>query len=83
MDTPAQLGELIGSLLVPVLILVIIVWPLVITWLVVRAFRDLHMISRALWAIHHAIQQPAHSAPVPLPAPPQHAGKVAMSQFGR
>jgi hypothetical protein len=48
-----------------------------------RFMRDVHQISKALWAIHHCIQHPAQAAAPPLPhIEPRHAG-VAMSQFGR
>lgn len=60
-------------------------WILAIAaiWLLLRASRDIHQVSKALWAIHHTMQHQAQPTEIPLPHKVTPHSGIAMSQFGR
>lgn len=83
MDALYQLGYSLGLVFGAALILGIVVWPIVWTWLVIRAFRDLHDIRESLHWIAHCTQAPERSVDTPRRPVPAPTGSISTSVFGR
>ncbi len=83
MDQLIQLlGPFFGLLLIA-WIAVMLCTPILWTVLLLRAFRDLHWIQRALWA-HYDLAKRASDPSIPLPRRvPEPAGEISTSMFGR
>jgi hypothetical protein len=82
-DPWIQIFGLLGQLMFYGGLLVLLVGFPVFIWLWIRMCRDIHWISRALWAHYDLAKRAAehgHPSTAPLPKP---NGEISTSMFGR